>query len=187
MKIIWVIIIFIVISPPLEMYFQATMSRLMLIQIPLLILLGFIAGKSIKYGKNSWNYLGLNGLIFFMGSLSFWMLPSSFDEIIFNNFIKYAMYIDMIFAGFMLEKSLLHMNFITKISFCSYLLAMLASMGILYFNARFLICGAFTIDQQQILGRNLIIASFILFIFMLYWSVSLLNKNNRTEYLNRSI
>jgi hypothetical protein len=111
-----------------------------------------------------------------MGSLAFWMLPHSFDEIIFNHHMKYAMYLNMLIAGFLLEKSLLNMNFIIKISFCTYFLAMLSSMGILYINSKFLICGAFTIDQQWMLGRNLIFVSLILFILMLYWGGYLLHK-----------
>lgn len=175
-KILYVLITLMILVSPLEAYFQSTMSRLMLIQMPVFIFMGFIAGKNIKITNNTWNYLGFSGLIFFMASLTFWMLPHSFDEIIFNPHMKYTMYLNMLMAGFLLEKSLFNTNFIINIIFCTYFLAMLSSMGILYINSKFLICGAFTIDQQWVLGRNLLFASLVLFILMLYWGGYLLHK-----------
>lgn len=171
----WLIITIIIIIPPLNSMFIATMPRVMLLQIPLLLFMGYLAGRWIKVPLGPYNHRGITGLIFFIASIMFWMIPHSLDVAISSNWINQLMHLDLLLAGFLLANSLPLMSFVVKIAASIYVLAMLIAAGIVYAYSMFLICATYTMWQQWATGHYLLWLSGGLFILVLIWGASMLN------------
>jgi len=171
MRILWLIVTLIVISPSAVRVLNATMPRLMLIQIPALLSLGYISSYFIKSQFVLLNYRGIAGLIFFIGSLLFWMIPHSLDMVVSSASANQLMHINLLFAGFVLAKSLPQMEFITKVTFIIYLLVMLFSLAFVYVNANILFCSVFSIEQQHMVGRYLFWESGVFFAALIYTTI----------------
>ena len=167
LRIVWLLVTLAVISPLLKPFFIESMSRFMLLHIPLLVILGYLAARLFKLKLGGYNYFGISGLIFFAGSILFWMIPHSLDTAVFSNWGYQIMHLNLLLAGFLLARSIPSMTFVLKIAFGIYLIAMLLSLGILYVHSTALICATFSVEQQWTTGHYLLWICGILFVSLL--------------------
>ncbi|MDH5682640.1 MAG: hypothetical protein OEZ36_13705 [Spirochaetota bacterium] len=167
--ILWLGFFLILITPPVDNYLDANMSRHMLIQIPLLLLLGYVSGHRFRHSLFSSNNRGLPGFIFFVGTIIFWMIPRSLDEAALSNHIDTIMHFNMAIAGFALGHSASRLSFPLKGALAVYSLSMIISMGFAYSNYNSLICAAYNLNQQRELGSFLLYLSPVLFIALIIW------------------
>ncbi|GMT48948.1 MAG: hypothetical protein IEMM0008_0487 [bacterium] len=174
---IWVGVVGFIISPPIDNYLDANMMRHMTIQIPSLIFMGYFASRRLTgIHLSDINPYGLTGIIFFIGSLSFWMIPHSLDETILSNWIDMLMHVNMILAGFFLGKSIRLMPFVLRTAVSIYFIGMLLSASIIYLNYFSLLCASYTLEQQKETGLMLFWLSIGLILWLIVWSARSLNK-----------
>ena len=147
-------------APPLDPWLDRSMARHMLVQVPLLLLLGFAVGAQVRRGLAPFvDDLGLTGLAAAVGALVFWMLPRSLDAAVESNLVDQLMHVSMFTAGTLLGAAWQRLPFAARGAVGIQLAAMLIAVGNYYAKAYVLACSAYTLELQQEAGRAMLGAS----------------------------
>ncbi|HWV39955.1 MAG TPA: hypothetical protein VN033_15905 [Vulgatibacter sp.] len=161
----WLLAIALLAAPPLDAWLDGSMPRLLLVETPAWIALGWMAVRgrgrrgAIDEALGRWDPGGAAGLVFFLGVLAFWMLPRSVDLVGASRFANQAMHASLLAAGAALGASLPRLSFIVRGALGIYAVSMTFSMGILYTTYDALLCGTFDLFQQRATGRLLLLLS----------------------------
>lgn len=163
-------------------YLEQTMTRHMLVQIPLLIGGGVFLGRALlQSGQNAdrpfaaWNENGLPGLSAFLLVTAYWMVPKALDDAIASASMEQAKLFSLVVAGIVLPVSLARANIIIQLFFLGNFAAMSAFVGLIYQDAPSRLCNAYLQDDQQSAGVGLVVIAVVL---PLLWY--LLYKQNRS-------
>lgn len=174
-----VLILFALLSFPLNAWLSASMPRHQIIQLPAMFLLGFVLGANFSFlniKETSW---GITALIFIIASFIFWMLPHSIDYAVINTTFNRIMHLNMFIAGILLMPVLRNTLFEIKILFLGMLSAMMLATGIALRAFNILLCSSFNIDQQKETGFYLIIIGFLLFVLTFVTFFKAAGENNK--------
>lgn len=171
-----VLLLFFVLSFPMNSWFSLTMSRHQILQLPAMLLLGILTGiifSKINIDDTSW---GLAILILIMFSLIFWMIPRSVDLAVVHPYFNRVMHINMLLAGFFLIAVLRKIIFEIKVAFLGMLSAMLLAAGITLSSFDIQVCSSFNIQQQKDTGFYMIMIGIVVFVATLFTLFSGLGK-----------
>lgn len=176
------LIVFYLVVFRFDPWFDAKLYRHIAGQFPLLIVLGWLSGHFLwrKYIGSVAVGIHLSVIIFFMGSLVFWMLPVSIDQAAINNRADLLLSINLWLAGALLGSQFRQMAPELKSAFLLLLSTMIIITGVVLKQINLLLCDAYTLFQQKVLGSYLftgglwILALSILWIGIMLWRV---NKN----------
>jgi len=138
------------------------MTRKMVIQEGLFLACGFLLGKGISIPRDE--YFGGWGLLFFIFSLMFWMIPRSIDITEIKEIYDYLYHGDMILSGFILAKSLPQVSFIIQFFFGLYISSMIVALGLVFKSEQTPICSAYNLYQQHQVGKVLIYIGLLFYI-----------------------
>jgi len=144
------------------------MPRHQAVQLPIIFGIGIAIAsyfKNLNIKELSWAY---SALIFILFSLIFWMLPHSVDLAVINPLIDRTMHIHILICGILLVASFKTISFEIKTFYLAMLSAKLATVGIVMKVFNILLCGSFTILQQQETGTYFILFGISLFIYTLF-------------------
>lgn len=166
-RICWLIAIIATVSPPIDSFLDSSMSRHMLLQMPLLAGLGYAAGLLWPRPRFRFASLELAAVFFALGSLMFWMLPRSLDTAVTVAWVDQVMHITMIVTGWSLAIGLPRLPFHTKMAFGIYALAMVLTTGVVYATAVVPVCSRYTVQQQNEAGTLLLWIGGALFLVLL--------------------
>ena len=160
-----------VLSPDVDNYFDQRMARQMLIQIPALLILGFIAGRYTLRFIEKVNENGITGLIIFIGSFLFWMLPRSLDLTVLSSTVDTIMHVNMLIAGFALGQSYPLLGFIIRMAVALLFISMLIVISMVYTNYSTLLCAVYTVEQQKEVGYYLFRGCGALLAGWVFWTI----------------
>ncbi len=152
------------------------MSGHMLLQMPLLALLGYAAGRLWPGFRIRASSHGVAAVLFGVGSLVFWMLPRSLDTAVTVAWVDQVMHLNMLTAGWFLAVGLPCLPFHTKVAFGVYALAMALAAGVVYVTAVVPVCANYSVQQQNEAGALLLWAGGVVFVILLARSVFLLSR-----------
>lgn len=158
------LLVFFLLSYPLNEWLSATMPRHQVIQLPAMFALGFILGIYFTNLHIRETSTGIATLIIIMFSFFFWMLPHSIDLAVINKSFNRIMHMNMLICGILLMPVLRNIMFEVKILFLGMFSAMILATGITLQSFNILLCSSFNIDQQKETGFYLILAGCALFI-----------------------
>ncbi len=145
-------------SPPLDSYLTQTQPRFLALHIPAWLVLGYLAGHRFRRASTvAWNPLGLTGLVFFLGSLAFWMIPRSVDAAALSPWVDQVLHANLLAAGFAFAWSVPAMPFVLRAAVGIYSASMIFSLGVLYTHYPALLCGTFTLGEQEQTGHLLLL------------------------------
>lgn len=172
-------ILFFLFSFEFNDYLSYTMPRHQAIQLPTMFGIGIAIAlyfKTIIIKEPSWAY---SSLIFIFFSLIFWMLPHSIDQAVIYPAFNRLMHIHIIVCGILLVASFRILSFEIKTFYLGMLSAKLATIGIVMRVFNILLCGSFTIRQQQETGTYFILIGTLLFIytFIRFFNPALYRQN----------
>lgn len=172
-------IVFFLFSFVFNGFLSYTMPRHQAIQLPIMFGIGIAIAlyfKTIKIKKPSWAY---SALIFIFFSLIFWMLPLSIDNAVIYPIFNRIMHVHIMICGILLVASFRFISFEIRTFFLGMLAAKLATIGIVMRVFNILLCGSFTIRQQQETGTYFIIIGTVLFIytFIRFFNPALYRQN----------
>ena len=145
---------------------ESSMPAHVLIEIPLLIIIGMIIAKVFEKPLNhffsSINRGGIFGILLTTVFLAFWMIPRWLDASINYESVAWSKYLTLpLFVGIPLACSwnLLHpiARGVVKIEF----LSMLLRLGWLYIISPDRLCNNYLINDQELLGKGFLIIGFI--------------------------
>ena len=143
--------------PPVAVWLEATLSRHLLVQIPLLAVSGYLLGPVIGRLRprrlGGYNTGGVPGVLLAMFAASFWMLPRSLDAVLADSFMEIAKFVSVpVFIGIPLALSWHKLHAIAKGFIWANLISMLAVLGWLYLASPVRLCNSYLLDQQHVLG-----------------------------------
>lgn len=151
-------------TPHFNYLIANSMAFHMLFQIPLLILAGYLIGRTFKLHQHpqSLNSVFSSWLWFLLATL-FWMLPISLDKALLNISWDIFKIISLIFTGVLLTISLAGSK-ILSLFFIGSTVMMLFFIGYYYQDTTLRLCNSYLIESQQTAGTGLIAMAFIILV-----------------------
>lgn len=147
---------------------QTNMPLHMLVQLPALLILGFLlnhyltskwletSSLSIQVAKWLWTYF----------SIFFWILPINVDHVLQYAHWDWLKLLSLVLAGYLL-KGFLQSNNVIKLFFMGGLSMMLLFMGIFYQETELRLCSGYLQDAQQTTGFGLMLFGFATLFFLI--------------------
>jgi hypothetical protein len=159
----------VLLAPPLRHALQASMTGQMLVQIPLLAAAGWLAARALparlSAAIESWNEHGIGGLVLATLASAYWMLPRALDAAVTDPSIAIAKHLSVpLLIGLPLALSWPRMGFIVKGVLLLEGIATLLRLGWLYLVSPERLCNLYLLDDQQRLGRLLLLIGTALFL-----------------------
>lgn len=157
----WAALVVLLASPLADPFLTRTQPRFLLLHFAVWVALGYLAGRHLRSRPGdrlytaSWNPLGLTGLVFFIGSLAFWMIPRSVDAAALSPGVDQLFHASLLAAGFALAWSMPAMPFVLRAALGIYGVSMIFSLGAVYTHSTTLLCGTFTLAEQRQTGQYL--------------------------------
>ena len=155
-------VIFAILLPPPVMHaLQARMAAQMLVQIPLLIAVGYwlraAVPQRLAAAIAAWNLNGLSGLLLATFAAAFWMLPRSLDAAATEPLFTLAKFVSVpLLIGLPMGLSWPRMNFVVRGVFLLELIAMFFRLGWLYLISPIRLCNNYLLDDQQHTGQYML-------------------------------
>ena len=150
------------VSPPVAAQLEVNMVWHVLLQLPMLILAGWLVARSLPARLLSaidrYNEYGIPGILIvtFVGLC--WMIPRVLDAALQLPMVALAKYVSIpLLVGAPLALSWPHMHPIARAFVWIELLAMLLRLGWLYLVAPTRLCNNYTLSDQVLLGKLLLI------------------------------
>lgn len=154
-------------ATPLSGLLTETMVGHVLIQIPLLVAIGFGFGRwlepRVEKRLRHWNAGGIPGIVLVSFVLAFWMIPRWLDAALTNGVIEWAKYASLVvLAGIPLALSWFRLHPIARGVVKIEFLSMLFRLGWLYLISPDRFCNNYLLTDQLWLGRGMIIVAIAL-------------------------
>ena len=147
---------------------EATMSTHMLIQIPLLVAVGIIAGRLLPE-RCQGSLLAVAGgaipcVVLAIFASSYWMLPRALDAALANPLTEAAKFITLpALAGLPLALAWKQLSVIGRGFIWTNFISMLAVLGWLYIAAPVRLCNSYLLDQQTGAGWLMVKLAMLMF------------------------
>jgi hypothetical protein len=177
----------ILVLPPVLRWMESSMIGVMLGQIPVLVVAGWLFGFALPRRfiewLNCWNENGLPGLLLAISVLTFWLLPRSVDASLNEPLLRLAKWMMLpLLVGMPLSLSWKRLHPIARGIVHTNAISMLVVMGWLYLSVPVRVCNSYLLSQQNALGRMMIALAIVLAAF---WSLRLFVATTPNEPTTR--
>lgn len=157
--------------PPLRSLIEQSMAWHMVVQMPLLVLAGWlIMQKKINSAMAlrlvPWNRYGLTGFIGAQIVIAYWMLPLAIDKAVVELQSDLLKLITLFMCGAMLRHSAERAPLTLQLFFVGNIVAMMSWLGIYFATTNLRLCNAYSYESQLLTGWGLIAIAVML---GLYW------------------
>lgn len=146
--------------PVVRHFLEASMTRHMLLQFPLLMLAGFSLAGVLPprwlARLSRWNGYGISGLFAAALLLALLMIPRLLDLALVDSRIELAKWLALLFCGATLRLSWQTAGLLVQGFFLGNVLPMTAVVGYLFQSSPVRVCNAYLLDDQERLGEGLI-------------------------------
>ncbi len=158
-------------TPPLRQILESRMTTQMLLQLPMLVLIGWwlsgIVPQRLRVAIGAWNQLGITGLLLATAATAYWMLPRSLDASVSQPWMDVAKYVSIpLLIGLPFALSWPRMNFIVRGVFLLEFIASFLRLGWLYMTLPDRLCSNYLLNDQRNLGQYMLIISALLTLWM---------------------
>lgn len=148
--------------PPVKHELEASMTAQMLVQIPLLVAVGWLLRDAVsprlRVIIDEWNHGGITGLVLATLAAACWMLPRSLDAATVEPWMALAKYVSVpLLIGLPFALSWPRMSFIVRGVFVVEFIAMFFRLGWLYMVSPVRLCSNYLLDDQQRLGEYMLV------------------------------
>lgn len=155
-RVLWVVTVGVLISPPLDPLLDRSMAGQMALQMPMLATLGFLARRIWPARRMRTDGQAMMAVEFAAGSLVFWMLPRSLDATVNIWWADQLMHTNWIAAGWLLAMGFDRLRFHVRFATGIYAAAMILAAGMVYRSAVIPVCSNYSVRQQNLAGTLLI-------------------------------
>lgn len=161
--------------PPVRHALEATMTLQMLVQIPLLAVAGWGLARGapgwLERSVSAWNHRGISGLLLASLTGMVWMLPLAMDAALDDPRITLAKFLSVpLLIGAPIALSWPRAGFVVRGVVLLELIATMLRLGWLYVISPERLCSNYLLDDQQRLGKILLVAGFAI-LLMLIWKL----------------
>jgi hypothetical protein len=159
----------VLLAPPVKHALEQRMTTQMLVQIPLLVIVGLFIARSLPDRVTAmiddWNCRGIGGLVLATVTSMFWMLPRMLDASVTDALLATAKYASTpLLIGVPLALSWPRMGFVVRGVFIVECIATLFRLGWLYLISPERLCNLYLLEDQQRLGQWLLLIGAALFL-----------------------
>jgi hypothetical protein len=159
--------------PPVPQILQSSMTLQMLVQIPLLAAAGWLAShaapRHFERALARWNGEGIAGLLLATFAAAVWMLPRMMDASVDDWRFAIAKLVSVpLLIGAPLALSWPRMGFVVRGVFLLESIATAFRMGWLYLASPGRLCSNYLWDDQQQLGRYLILLGVVMCLVVMW-------------------
>ena len=160
--------------PAMRHVLEASMTRQMLVQFPLLLLSGFSLAGGLspiwRAAADKWNRNGVSGLFAAALLLAILMIPRLLDLALTDMRIELAKWLALLVCGAAVRLSWRPAGLVVQGFFLGNVLPMMAVVGYLFGSSPVRLCNAYLLDDQEGLGQKLV---WIAAMIGLTWLVSI--------------
>lgn len=163
--------------PPLRVLIEQSMVWHMVVQMPMLILAGWLIAQELPSPPSMimrWNRLGLTGALTAQLILAYWMLPMAIDRAIILPISDIAKVLSLLVCGLALRDTFLRAPVVVQVFFVGYGVSMLLGLGIYFTQTELRLCNAYSQDSQIATGQGLIALAILTTVM---WLVAHLRRN----------
>jgi hypothetical protein len=148
--------------PPLRPLIEQSMVWHMLVQMPLLVLGGWlVAGhwwaRQAPALLERFNRFGLTGFILTTLIAGYWMIPSMIDRAVVMPGTDLAKIITLWLGGVALRHSMQRAPMLVQLFFLGYTLPMMLWLGLYYATTDLRLCNAYSLESQLAAGNGLLV------------------------------
>ncbi|OOG55170.1 hypothetical protein B0E47_10270 [Rhodanobacter sp. B05] len=161
--------------PAVRHVLESTMTLQMLIQIPLLALAGGWLAQGapgwLVRRLHAWNHRGISGLLLASLTGMVWMLPLAMDAALDDPQVRLAKFLSVpLLIGAPIALSWPRAGFVVRGVVLVELIATMMRLGWLYLISPIRLCSNYLLDDQQRLGKILLVAGFAI-LLVLVWKL----------------
>lgn len=154
-------------TPPARDALEQVMVAHMLVQIPLLAIVGALGVTAVPQRVRAriaeWNRAGVSGTLLALIASSWWMVPRALDWALASPFMEAAKFVTLpLFVGAPLALSWTALGTMGRGFVIANVLPMWAVVGWAYIAAPVRVCNYYLVDQQVAAGVGLVIVSIAL-------------------------
>jgi len=146
--------------PAVRHWLEASMTRHMLVQFPLLALAGFGLAASLGQRRverlNRWNGHGITGLFAAALLLALLMIPRLLDLALVDGRIELAKFLALLVCGAAVQLSWQTAGLLVQGFFLGNVLPMTVVVGYLFESSPVRLCNAYLLGDQERLGQGLV-------------------------------
>lgn len=162
----------ILLLPPVVSFLESYMITHMLVQLPLLIIVGLLMGDYVIEKCHAfftkWNGNGVPGILLVYFITMYWMIPRAMDDAILLPFVEAFKFISLPFlVGIVLRDSWPKLSGLLKGFTVFNYIPMFGMMAWLYIDSPIQICNNYLESEQKMLGWGF----FLILIFMLIYII----------------
>lgn len=155
--------------PPARQWLEGSMSLQMLVQIPLLVGVGYLLAPAIPHRLDAclarWNHGGITSVVLASLVGLFWMLPRSLDAAVTEPWMAIAKFVSLpLLLGLPLGLGWPRMGFVVRGVFLLELIATFFRLGWLYLVSPVRLCNNFLLDDQQRSGEYMLVIGGLIFV-----------------------
>ena len=148
--------------PPVRAWLEASMTLQMLVQIPLLIGVGYVLAGALPERLDAsiarWNHHGITSLVLASLAGMLWMLPRSLDAAVSEPWMALAKFTSVpLLIGLPLGLGWPRMGFVVRGVFLLELIATFFRLGWLYLVSPLRLCNNYLLDDQQRAGQYMLV------------------------------
>jgi hypothetical protein len=148
--------------PPVRAWLEASMTLQMLVQIPLLIGVGYLLAGALPERLDAsiarWNHHGITSLVLASLTGMLWMLPRSLDAAVSEPWMALAKFTSVpLLIGLPLGLGWPRMGFVVRGVFLLELIATFFRLGWLYLVSPLRLCNNYLLDDQQRAGQYMLV------------------------------
>lgn len=159
-------------TPAARDWLEASMSSHMLVQMPLLVIIGIIACRLLPAQWQNSVAISLGGawpsVIVAMFASSYWMLPRALDAALTDPLAEVAKFLTLpLLVGFPLALAWRRLTLIGRGFVWTNFFSMLAVLGWLYIVAPVRVCNSYLVNDQENAGWYMVIGAILLFLWWL--------------------
>jgi hypothetical protein len=148
--------------PPVRAWLEASMTLQMLVQIPLLIGVGYLLAGALPERLDAsiarWNHHGITSLVLASLAGMLWMLPRSLDAAVSEPWMALAKFTSVpLLIGLPLGLGWPRMGFVVRGVFLLELIATFFRLGWLYLVSPLRLCNNYLLDDQQRAGQYMLV------------------------------
>ncbi|TMN21338.1 hypothetical protein [Lentibacillus cibarius] len=168
------ILFVILVVPPIRNLMESIMIVHMLIQIPLLIVAGWLlAGYAHDWFKNfleTWNGNGIPGMLLVVFVITYWLIPRTLDASLESWLIELFKFISLPFlVGIPLRDSWGKIGSLVKSFIIFNFIPMFGLMAWLYIDAPVRVCNNYLEVEQKVLGWGFLVITASCILYMLQY------------------
>ena len=154
-------------APPLRSLIEQSMLWHMVIQMPSLVLGGWVVMGAIRNtvvpaAMAAWNRYGLTGFIAAQAIAAYWMLPLAIDRAVVLPAADGAKVVTLLACGALLRHSVDRAPAVLQLFFIGYAVPMMIWLGLYFASVDLRLCNAYSLESQVRAGYGLAVLAFAL-------------------------